>query len=144
MAVTGTLTVQATLLRTDRWVDVTVHQEPDPHEQDALAFAARRASNPARAARLQAMRERLGTALQQQNGAAEAGLAGLRLKAGLSQQQVAQRMDTQQPSVARWERDPASMRVATMQRLAQVLGVDLAAMAQAISAQLQAKELQHA
>lgn len=41
-------------------------EELDPNGQYALAFVARRASNPARAARLQAMRERLGAALEQQ------------------------------------------------------------------------------
>jgi transcriptional regulator with XRE-family HTH domain len=88
------------------------------------------------------MRQRMGHALEQHSQ--PLGLVGLRLRAGLSQQQLAHLMDTQQPSVARWEREPISMRVGTMLRIAKVLGVDEGTMAAAISAQQLDKELSHA
>jgi ribosome-binding protein aMBF1 (putative translation factor) len=140
--VTGVLSVQATLLRADQWVAMEVLHAPDVHGQNALAFTERRARDPQRAARLKAMRQRLAQGVEQHNQAL--GLVGLRLRAGLSQQQLAQLMETQQPSVARWEREPASMRVGTMLRLAKVLGVDEATMAVAISAHPSTEELSHA
>jgi transcriptional regulator with XRE-family HTH domain len=54
---------------------------------------------------------------------------------GLSQQQLAERLGIKQSSVARWERDPSTMLVATMRRMAEVLGVDVAKMAQVVCAQ---------
>lgn len=140
--VTGVLSVQATMLRADQWVAMEVQHAPDVHGQDAFSFAARRARDPQRAARLKTMRQRMGHALEQHSK--PLGLAGLRLRAGLSQQQLAHLMDTQQPSVARWEREPTSMRVGTMLRLAKVLGVDEGTMAAAISAQQLNEELSHA
>ena len=140
--VTGVLSIQAIMLRADQWVAMEVQHAPDVHGQDAFSFAARRARDPQRAARLKTMRQRMGHALEQHSK--PLGLAGLRLRAGLSQQQLAHLMDTQQPSVARWEREPTSMRVGTMLRLAKVLGVDEGTMAAAISAQQLNEELSHA
>ena len=140
--VTGVLSVHATMLRDDQWVDMDVQHAPEVHGQDALAFSKRRASDPQRAARLKAMRQRIGNALDQNSQTLD--LAGLRLRAGLSQQQLAQLMETQQPSVARWEREPASMRVGNMLRLAKVLGVDAATIAVAISSSQSNEELSHA
>ena len=140
--VTGVLSIQAIMLSADQWVAMEVQHAPDVHGQDAFSFAARRARDPQRAARLKTMRQRMGHALEQHSK--PLGLAGLRLRAGLSQQQLAHLMDTQQPSVARWEREPTSMRVGTMLRLAKVLGVDEGTMAAAISAQQLNEELSHA
>jgi DNA-binding transcriptional regulator YiaG len=140
--VTGLLSVQATMLSADQWVAMEVQHAPDVHGQDALAFAERRARDPQRATRLKAIRQRLAHGLEQ-HSQAPLGLVGLRLRAGLSQQQLAQLMETQQPSVARWEREPASMRVGTMLRLAKVLGVDEATIAVAVSAHASTVELFH-
>lgn len=140
--VTGVLSVQATMLRADQWVAMEVQHAPDAHGQDAFAFVERRARDPQRAARLKTMRQRIGHALEQHSQ--PVGLVGLRLRAGWSQQQLAHLMDTQQPSVARWEREPTSMRVGTMLRLAKVFGVDEGTMAAAISAQQLNAELSNA
>jgi ribosome-binding protein aMBF1 (putative translation factor) len=136
---TGILSVQATMLKLDQWVDLPVQAVHDAHGEDALDFVERRRRNPARAARLMAMRERIGKALAKTQSDVPS-LVAFRLRAGLSQQQLAERMGTKQPSVARWERDPSSMLVGTMRRLAEVLGVDLPEMLQAVCAHAPQKE----
>lgn len=136
--VMGTLSVRAVLLREDQWVPLKVHPEDDPHGEDALAFVERRSSSPARAARMQAMRARIGKTLAQAQGDV-LGLTGLRLLAGMSQQQLAERMQTQQPSVARWERDPSGMKVETLLRLARVLEMEFSAVAKAVGAQVESQ-----
>lgn len=88
---------------------------------EAGEFIRRRMRDPARAARISAARERLGTALEK-TYQGKAGLAALRLKAGLSQTEVATRMGTQQPSIARWERNPKSMGYENMHAYAKALG----------------------
>lgn len=130
------------MLRADQWVAMEVQHAPDAHGQDAFAFTELRSRDPQRAARLKTMRQRIGHALEQHSQ--PVGLVGLRLRAGWSQQQLAHLMDTQQPSVARWEREPTSMRMGTMLHLAKVLGVDEGTMAAAISAQQSKEELSHA
>lgn len=140
MAASGSLTVTASSLRHDQWLSLPVEVISDEHGHDAAEFVQRRGRTPERAARLAAMRERVGNTLADQANAKPLGLAGLRLRAGLSQQQLAERLGTQQPSVARWERDPSTMLVLTMRRMAEVLGVDVAQMALAVCAQTPHKE----
>lgn len=58
---------------------------------------------------------------------AEAGnfsLRTLRLKAGLSQRELAERIGTSQPNVARLEKAPGDPTLGTLRRLADALGVD--------------------
>lgn len=136
--------VTASSLRHGQWVNLPVEVISDEHGQDAAAFAQRRSRTPERAARLAAMRERVGKTLADQANGKPLGLAGLRLRAGLSQQQLAERLGTKQPSVARWERDPSTMLVVTMRRMAEVLGVDVAQMALAVCAQTPLKEVSDA
>ncbi|APW48670.1 helix-turn-helix domain-containing protein [Rhodoferax antarcticus] len=90
---------------------------------EASEFFARRIRNPARAQRLAAARSKLGQALEATYGK-RTGLVALRLKLGLSQTELAKRMDTQQPSIARWERAPSTMSHQNMTAMAQALGVD--------------------
>ncbi|MFD1578199.1 helix-turn-helix transcriptional regulator [Ramlibacter ginsenosidimutans] len=52
-------------------------------------------------------------------------LASLRLRAGMSQAQLASALGTQQPNVARWERNPGNLEVATLKKLASALGVSV-------------------
>lgn len=59
-------------------------------------------------------------------------LAVLRLREGLSQRALADRMGVKQPHVARLEREPTKMNYETMDRLARALGVDVTAVAAAI------------
>jgi len=50
-------------------------------------------------------------------------LALLRLKAGLSQTQLAEKLGTKQGNVSRWENEPADIRAGTIKRLAEALQV---------------------
>lgn len=59
-------------------------------------------------------------------------LRTLRLRKGLSQAQLASAIGTQQPHVARIERGQADVRLETCRRIAQVLGVDLNTLDQAL------------
>lgn len=100
-------------------------------------YLARRARDPKRAARLSRARKKLGDAMatgQAQRG----GLTALRLKAGLSQEALARRMDTQQPSIARWERVPEQMNYTTTLKLAAAMGVSAQDVANAILSQCEA------
>lgn len=100
-------------------------------------YLARRARDPKRADRLTRARKKLGdamTASPSQRG----GLVALRLKAGLSQEALARRMDTQQPSIARWERTPEQMNYTTTLKLAAALGVSAQDVAKAILTQCEA------
>jgi len=58
----------------------------------------------------------------------------LRLRRGLSQAQLAEAIGTQQPHVARIENGQADMRLETCRRIAQVLGVDLNTLDEALQA----------
>ncbi len=48
----------------------------------------------------------------------------MRLCAGLSQEKLAELMGTQQPNIARMEKDPSGMQAITVIKLAKALGVD--------------------
>lgn len=65
---------------------------------------------------------KLGQALETTYGK-RTGLLALRMQAGLSQTELAQRMGTHQPSIARWERAPMSMSAQNMNAMAIALGV---------------------
>lgn len=93
---------------------------------------ARLEANPKRAAALSRARARLGGVVEQTNGA-RSSLATMRLKAGLSQAQLAQMVGTQQGNVSRWERDPADLRATTIMKLATALKVDPAEILKAVS-----------
>lgn len=56
----------------------------------------------------------------------------LRLRKGMSQAQLAEAIGTQQPHIARIERGQADVRLETCRRIAQVLGVDLNTLDQAL------------
>ena len=79
---------------------------------------------PARAAALAKARQRLGSSLQAADSKNEHTLAAMRLSAGLSQAKLADLMGTQQPNIARLEKNPAGLQAATVLKLAQALGVD--------------------
>jgi DNA-binding XRE family transcriptional regulator len=59
----------------------------------------------------------------------------LRLRKGLSQAQLAEAIGTQQPHVARIEGGQADLRLETCRRIAEVLGVDLNTLDQALQGQ---------
>lgn len=85
----------------------------------AADYLAQVEADPRRAAALARARVRAGRV----NAAATQTLSQLRLSAGLSQAQLAERLGTQQPNIARWERDPRNMNVETIHRFAAALGV---------------------
>lgn len=62
----------------------------------------------------------------------------LRLRKGMSQAQLAEAIGTQQPHIARIERGQADVRLETCRRIAQVLGVDLNTLDQALQATVDA------
>lgn len=100
---------------------------------------ARLEANPARAAALAKARSRMGQWLEKESPSTH-GLAALRMKAGLSQNTLAQRMGTQQSNVSRWEKEPGDMQFSTIKNLAQALGVPLNDVLQALEASNPKKE----
>lgn len=81
-------------------------------------------ANPARAQALAKARGRIGKALLEVDGEHEHTLAALRLRAGLSQAKLAKLMGTQQPNIARWERDPTGLLATSAVKLAKALSVN--------------------
>ncbi len=62
-------------------------------------------------------------------------LRTLRLRKGLSQAQLAEAIGTQQPHIARIENGHSDLRLDTCRRIAQVLGIDLNTLDQALQAE---------
>lgn len=130
----GTASIRATMFVNGKKVDIDPLSD-DPAilsgGSEAGEFIKRRMRDPARAARMSAARERLGTSLER-TYQGKSGLAYLRLKAGLSQAEVAMHMGTQQPSIARWERSPKIMGFENLQAYAKALGLKTADVCTAI------------
>lgn len=61
------------------------------------------------------------------------GLVALRLKAGLSQTELAKRLNMQQPNLSRLEKGLVDPKLSTIKELAIVLGLDLGVVANAVS-----------
>lgn len=121
----GAVTMRATLMVDDKKLDIgRLDQAPAllVGDTEAGQFFARRHRNPAHAARMSAATMKLGQALEATHGK-HTGLLALRMQAGLSQAELAQRMGTHQPSIARWERTPMTMSGQNMKAMAIALGV---------------------
>lgn len=88
-------------------------------------------ANPARAAALAKARSRLGQWMQAEN-LPQTGLAALRLKAGLSQKALAEKLGTQQSNVSRWEKSPGDMQYSTLKSWAAALNLSLEDVCKAI------------
>lgn len=73
--------------------------------ENALERAARLEKSPRRAAAMERGRRRLAAMVEKANPGS-VSLALLRLKAGLSQTQLAEKLGTKQGNVSRWENDP--------------------------------------
>ena len=97
------------------------------------------AKDSRRSAALQRARQRVGNwmASEQLEGS---GLVALRLKAGLSQTELARRLDMQQPNLSRLEKGLVDPKLSTLQQLAEALGVDLGSVAAAVALQRQIDE----
>lgn len=144
---TGIASFRTTLLKHTEWVDIE-SPNSDPaiqaggHELGEY-LRSKIEANPQRAARLAAARKRAAQSLSEAHGTPGKAnsLAELRMQAGLSQAQLAQRMNTQQPGVARWERAPAPMQFDTMQLMADALNIDVTEVAATIRRQLKGAAL---
>jgi len=90
-------------------------------------------SNPLRAAAIVKGRQRLARVADQRNPGFRP-LSSLRLAAGLSQAELADRMDMKQPNIARLEKKPGDPSLSTLQKLAAVLGVDIREVIAAVEA----------
>lgn len=125
VAQVGVVMIRATLMVDDKKLDIDLlDQAPAILDGDTEAgeFFARRNRDPAHAARMSAATKKLGQALEATYGK-RTGLMALRMKAGLSQTELAQRMGTHQPSIARWERAPMTMSGQNMAAMATALEV---------------------
>ena len=71
-----------------------------------------------------------------QENAQTFGLAALRLKAGLSQSQLASRIGTQQSNVSRMEKGQTDVQLSTMRRIAQALGTTIEEVAGVMDSQV--------
>lgn len=85
---------------------------------------ARLERNPRRKAALERARARIGQWLGDEELPGSA-LAALRLKAGLSQRELAQRVGTQQANISRLEKRPDDPKLSTLEGLAAAMAVPL-------------------
>jgi len=95
--------------------------------------SARIRSNPLRAAAIVKGRQRLAKVADQRNPEFHP-LSTLRLAAGMSQAELAERIDMKQPNIARLEKKPGDPSLSTLQKLATVFGVDIGDVIAAVEA----------
>lgn len=135
---TGQVTFRTTLVRNHQLVVVEDSQTDPVIAKGGMAadqYLAKQERNPKMAAALRAMRMRL-AAERSKHGAPT--LPVLRQRAGLSQTQLAAAMETSQPNIARWEKDPEQMTAKTIKRMAAILQVREQAIHDAMTPQPQA------
>jgi len=99
----------------------------------ATQRSARIRNNPLRAAAIAKGRQRLARVAEQFNRGVRP-LYALRLSAGLSQSELADKMEMKQPNIARLEKRPGDPSLSTLQKLAKVLGVDIQEVIAAVEA----------
>lgn len=92
---------------------------------------ARLERNPQRRAALERARARIGQWMDREEIPGSA-LAALRLQAGLSQRELAQRMNTQQSNISRLEKQPDDPKLSTLEGLAAALSVPLSTVIAAV------------
>lgn len=90
----------------------------------AVERDARIRNNPLRAAAIIKGRQRLGKVAEHLNPGFRP-LAALRLASGLSQAELGEKMNMKQPNIARLEKTPGDPSLSTLQKLAEVLGVNI-------------------
>lgn len=123
---TGYVTFRTTLIRNHQILVVEDSQADQANRvitKDGIEvsqYLAQQERNPKMAAALKAMRMRLAT---ERNKYAAPTLSVLRQQAGLSQAQLAVAMQTSQPNIARWEKDPEQMTAKSIKRMAAILKV---------------------
>ena len=99
----------------------------------AAERSARIRNNPLRAAAIVKGRQRLAKVADQLNPGFRP-LSALRLSAGLSQSELAEKMEMKQPNIARLEKKPGDPSLSTLQKLATVFGVDIREVIAAVEA----------
>ncbi len=104
----------------------------DAQHKKFASFMERRQRNPERAAGLAKARSELADALYPDDGIT---LKTLRLKAGLTQTQLAAMMETSQPLVARIEAGRQDPTMSTCKKLSAALGVSLETISSALDRQ---------
>jgi len=95
--------------------------------------SARIKNNPLRAAAIVKGRQRLAKVAEQLNPGFRP-LSTLRLASGFSQAELAEKMNMKQPKVARLEKNPGDPSLSTLQKLANVLGVEIGQVIAAVEA----------
>ena len=95
--------------------------------------SARIKNNPLRAAAIVKGRQRLAKVAEQLNPGFRP-LSTLRLASGFSQAELAEKMNMKQPNIARLEKSPGDPSLSTLQKLANVLGVDIGEVIAAVEA----------
>ena len=95
--------------------------------------SARIKNNPLRAAAIVKGRQRLAKVAEQLNPGFRP-LSTLRLASGFSQAELAEKMNMKQPNIARLEKNPGDPSLSTLQKLANVLGVDIGQVIAAVEA----------
>lgn len=95
--------------------------------------AERISRNPKRAAALAKARQRFGDWAHAEQLENLSGLALLRMQAGLSQTELAQRLNKPQSNVSRLERGEADPKMSTIKDIALALGVDVGKVAEAFA-----------
>ena len=119
----GTVTARATRYQASPWAaPESLTNDPALLNGGTTAddFLAQLLADPEMADAMRQVRQEVGTAQAQHTGC---GLAALRLQAGLSQKEQAQRMGKLQPAIARWERDPEAMTVRHVHQYCESLGI---------------------
>lgn len=99
-----------------------------PHCEVGLPVSSRLqkiAANPRRAAAVASARSRLADWISNEPSIQSAPLASLRLKAGLSQTELAAKLNTSQPNIARFEKSPGNATLESIKGWASALGVPL-------------------
>lgn len=110
---------------------VSAQDNRQPKGASIKDVMARFESNPSRAAAMARARARLGNWMEQELPDTH-GLPALRLKAGLSQATLAERLGTQQSNISRWEKNPSDMQYSTIKRMAAALNVSIQSICDAI------------
>lgn len=101
-------------------VHVAMALQDDHRPASVAALARKYEADPRKAAALSRARQKLANRVASESGSS---LAHLRLKAGLSQSKLAEKMGVQQPYIARIERGDDDLKISTIENLARALNM---------------------
>ena len=121
----GTVTCRAMWHQGSEWATfVNLADDPalDAGGLEADDFLAQFLAEPGMADAVAKVRRKVGEAQASEVGC---GLAALRLKAGLSQKELGQRMGKLQPAIARWERNPSQMQMENAMAYCDAIGITM-------------------